>query len=482
MINYPGLFVSDATPTERPVQPTGTSIGAFVGVSIKGPVNVRTFITSWPEFVRKFGSYLATSDLAYSVRNFFANGGTACWVTRVVHYESKSKTSTPAKYTVQVEIETEMTDYLELKASSDGSWGNDISVSTTVVEGLIDLTVYYKDSQVEKFTKLSLQDIEIKINGISNYLEVTVVNKEVPPAPLAKTVLSGGTDGITSMTDEDYLGDETLKTGLYTFNGVDISMISIPGQTSVILRNSLVDYAESRGDCIAVVDGPKDATPTEAKDDYKSLTASDYMYYAYPWMDCPDPIGATSTATKRVPFAPYVMGQMANIDSTRGVWKAPAGTETSLSNVIKPAYALNEAEFALLAAEFINCARTFPGQGTVIWGDRMSSGVFANHQRLKLFIKTTFKNNFSWVVFEPIDTSILGPTGKVESSGMAFMSRLYRQGAFDDEKSLNEACFVLCRRDNNPKEETDAGKLQIDVAWFNKGVAEQVHISVGIAK
>ena len=54
-----------------------------------------------------------------------------------------------------------------------------------------------------------------------------------------------------------------------------------------------------------------------------------------------------------------IAGLYSRIDSARGVWKAPAGTEAGLRNVQKFDYKLNDAENGVLNPLGINCLRTF---------------------------------------------------------------------------------------------------------------------------
>jgi uncharacterized protein len=98
----PGVYVEETLPSARPIAGVGTSTGGFVGVvpntvtmpfrpgSDTDRVPVASagepqFITSWEEFKNSFGDIQANNKtLALAVYGFFNNGGTSCWVTRVV--------------------------------------------------------------------------------------------------------------------------------------------------------------------------------------------------------------------------------------------------------------------------------------------------------------------------------------------------------------------------------------------------------------
>jgi phage tail sheath protein FI len=61
-----------------------TSLTAFVGISEDGPLNVATSIASFVEYEAIFGGLSPVSDLSFAVYQFFLNGGSACYVVRVL--------------------------------------------------------------------------------------------------------------------------------------------------------------------------------------------------------------------------------------------------------------------------------------------------------------------------------------------------------------------------------------------------------------
>ncbi|GAA1061414.1 phage tail sheath subtilisin-like domain-containing protein [Agromyces bracchium] len=85
---HPGVFIEEFTPAS-PIVGVSTSVAAFIGVTQSGPIMDPQEITSWDEFVATFGGPLdetyANGDKAYltaSVKGFFVNGGTTCYIVR----------------------------------------------------------------------------------------------------------------------------------------------------------------------------------------------------------------------------------------------------------------------------------------------------------------------------------------------------------------------------------------------------------------
>ena len=73
-----------------------TSTAGFVGMAEKGKVSgTPEFVSSFADFTRKFGGYLSENTygeyryLAYAVEQFFANGGSRCYVMRTVAADAK---------------------------------------------------------------------------------------------------------------------------------------------------------------------------------------------------------------------------------------------------------------------------------------------------------------------------------------------------------------------------------------------------------
>ena len=83
-----------------PIPAASTSIAAFLGplargpvVGAGGPIREPVKVTSWEQFQSLFGYRPAPGFFTwYSVRGFFENGGTACYVSRVTNARYASST------------------------------------------------------------------------------------------------------------------------------------------------------------------------------------------------------------------------------------------------------------------------------------------------------------------------------------------------------------------------------------------------------
>ena len=115
---YPGVYIEEIPSGVRTISGVSTSITAFVGRAMKGPVEEPTSVFSYSDFERYFGGLWETGPMSFAVRDYFLNGGSHAIINRL------HKNATVAKQDVQ---ESSGTGSLKLCALSEGLWGNSIS-------------------------------------------------------------------------------------------------------------------------------------------------------------------------------------------------------------------------------------------------------------------------------------------------------------------------------------------------------------------
>src|SRR5437868_5660874 len=80
---YPGVYIEEIPSGVRTITGVATSITAFLGRALRGPVNEPTTINSFGDFERRFGGLW--TPLSYAVRDFFQNGGSQALIVRMYH-------------------------------------------------------------------------------------------------------------------------------------------------------------------------------------------------------------------------------------------------------------------------------------------------------------------------------------------------------------------------------------------------------------
>ncbi len=80
---YPGVYIEELPSGVRTITGVATSITAFVGKAVRGPVDRPVTITSFADFERIFGGLHRDMTLSYAVRDFFLNGGSQAVIVRL---------------------------------------------------------------------------------------------------------------------------------------------------------------------------------------------------------------------------------------------------------------------------------------------------------------------------------------------------------------------------------------------------------------
>lgn len=140
-----------------------------------------------------------------------------------------------------------------------------------------------------------------------------------------------------------------------------------------------------------------------------------------------------------------ILGIYAFVDSTRGVWKAPANV--SLNSVVAPTVKVdNDIQDDLnvhTTGKSVNAIRAFTGKGVLVWGARTLAGNdnewrYVSVRRLFIMVEESIQESTDWAVFEPNDANTW-----VKVKGMIdnYLTNLWKQGALAGSKP-EQAFFV----------------------------------------
>ena len=121
----PGVFTRENDQSFITQQPVEVG-AAIVGPAVKGPVEIPTLVTSYSEYVNKFGSTFVSGGQVYSfltgnsAYNYFQNGGNTLLVTRVANGTFTSATASIA-YTSVALTGGSTAQAFKLKTISEGT-------------------------------------------------------------------------------------------------------------------------------------------------------------------------------------------------------------------------------------------------------------------------------------------------------------------------------------------------------------------------
>jgi uncharacterized protein len=282
----------------------------------------------------------------------------------------------------------------------------------------------------------------------------------------------GGVNGLT--------GSRDARTGIYALEAAAIvNILLLPGQSDIGLLTEALAYAAER-DAFLIIDLPESVTTVAAAKTWRTQHAGLGHRNAAIYFPRVHEIGAAAGGAYRsLPNSGAVAGVYARTDVTRGVWKAPAGTEASLRGVRLLERALSNAESDKLAAVGINSLRAFPNHGPVVWGARTTDAADPDFKyvpvcRLMLFLRQSLQRGTQWAVFEPNRAKLWDA---LRESVSAFMFQLWRSGAFAGQKP-EQAFYVKCGTDTMTAAEIAEGLVRIEIGFAPLRPAEFVVVTI----
>ena len=471
---------------------------AFIGPTVKGPVEIPTVVTSYGQYQRIFGSTFESGSTkqefltSIAVRSFFNQGGSTALVSRVVsgsftaadntHISSSAKDSTQP-FTIETlgkgVIFNNSTGTLDAGAqNSDSSLvsGSEDNLRWEIsnisnAKGTFTLSVRRGDDNLkekvvlETFNNLSLDPnspnyiesaIGNQVQAISgdntyvtvtgeyvnrsNYIRVSAVNLQTlnyvgtdgtsvnadsagvsfsGSLPIASSgsffnatgnIVAGGDIYYNGFTASDTQGLEPANynnviTLLENIDDFQFKVIVAPGLISDIHStqvNNIISLAETRGDCIFVLDtADYGETPAAVVGKADSLNSS-YAATYYPYLQ----VGTETGKNQFVPPSVVIPGVYATNDNSSAPWFAPAGLNRGgINGVIQAERKVSKTQRDTLYDGNVNPIATFPGSGISVFGQktlqkRPTALDRINVRRLLIELKKFFGDQARNLVFE----------------------------------------------------------------------------------
>lgn len=518
---YPGVQTLRIPSGSRSITPVGTSTTAFIGIFKKGPVDKATRITSWGQFVTIFGGHWTHSDASYAVEHYFLNGGGVAYIVRTTWGTSD------AKATATINIDGGTSRALDVTATSEGAWGNNLrlAVAHNGSPGSYDLLIReHSGTQIineEVFAGLSTDQNHPRfadkvINGTSALVTVAADDGDMPGATLiggsalSLTELQQAdllTDGITPTSGADgnvmtptsstweatartaLRGDAVNKTGLYALDRITpdrFSLMCIPVTSRMSATNAESVLTEAKQYCknnyaFLLIGASDDSNPSNVSTWFTDIGVANREYSAgfFPRIEMADPDNGGAIRSQDPSGA--AAGIIARTDANRGFWKSPAGTEAGLGGG-QLEHVLSDLDQEPLNRAGVNCFRQFPIVGTVLWGARTLAGADALASEYKyiavartsLVIEASLRAGLQYAVFEPNDERLWG---NIRLTVGAFMAGLHRDGAFQGA-SAKDAYFVKCDGETTTQGDIDRGVVNVIVGFAPLKPAEFVFVKI----
>ena len=284
--------------------------------------------------------------------------------------------------------------------SQMGGANDQIHIAVVDTGGLFSGT---KGTVLEVFPYLSKAIDSVDAFGQSNYYKQAIFNNSayiyaVDPVgygttastwgkPMANTnfavlsgpqtsTLSGGTDG--AITNGDIV---TAMGQLADASQVSVNLLFTGPYTDAAVQSAAINLAATRRDCVAFVSPPQSAVINNLGNEQSSVVS---------WMQglsslSGGPVGSYGFADsgwkylfdkynnvyRWVPLNGDIAGLCVATDTNNNPWWSPAGyTRGAIKNVIKLAWNPTQSQRDAIYQVSVNPVVSFPGQGTVLYGDK----------------------------------------------------------------------------------------------------------------
>jgi uncharacterized protein len=551
----PGVYFELRDKSPPVIRQVRTDITGFVGLAECGPVNAAVQINSWRQFQSLFGNFLAYGFLAYAVKGFFENGGRTCFVVRVA-----GATAAAAALVLNNKAKNPV---VTIKARNPGRWGNQIGISLNsqssprhppsfsliVTKNRLDREVFPNlslDPESDRYFVSVINDERLAasqwIEAVDMIAPGTIRNADYLPNGQFSGLknnsgfLSGGQDGISSLTLADLLGfadplsndrsglsvlDTVKAIGIVCIPDLHVQPAPIPptippkpvpftdpclpcGSTAAIPiiaddpeqprafsrqqiitgQQAMIEHCERHRDRVAILDAPLNANSSRNftlqevqnwRQEFDSERGFGALYY--PWVRVVDPLRLGNSPVRTIPGCGHIAGLYARSDFEVGPHKAPANGELFWAEDVTAA--IDDDLQAIFNPQGINCIRAFPGRGIRVYGARTVSSNpdwrYINVRRLMIMIEEAVDQSTQWAVFEPNNFNL---RRLLILSVSSFLETVWRGGALVGATAA-EAFYVKCDETNNPPRVVDRGQIIIDIGVAPTHPAEFIIFRVG---
>lgn len=314
---------------------------------------------------------------------------------------------------------------------------------------------YYKQVINDKSSYVRWLD---HMSGGTNFGSTSASTTFGLPALIEVSSLDGGTDGGTIVAADLYRGYDLIANEL-----VEVSFVlgaSATAQVASYIISNVVEpkkfaigfFSPERSDVVDNV-----GSETTAIIDYRNnLPSTSFAVLDSGWKKMYDKY---NDVFRWVPLNGDTAGCCVRADSIAESWYSPAGfTRGQIKNVVKLAFNPNLSARDDLYRNGINPVVTFPGQGTILYGDktllsRPSAFDRINVRRLFIVLEKTIQRSAAQQLFEQNDA--FTRSAFVNMVEPFLRSVRGRRGITD--------YFVVCDESNNPPDAIDRNEFRAEV-------------------
>ncbi|HEX4377627.1 MAG TPA: phage tail sheath C-terminal domain-containing protein, partial [Steroidobacteraceae bacterium] len=459
-----------------------TAITAFVGRTLKGPVNHPVTVGSFNDYQRVFGTLWRHSTVAYAVEQYFENGGRTAIVVRICNNGHAPTIRLPAGdgALTLIGLSPGTREYLRASVDYDGIPVHETDRFNLILQRLrapgsefIEDQEIFRRLSIHPGAERSISDFLIdsrlmRVQGALPRQRPDRSGGESPIGPIGYVASASDGDDGDVLSNYDLIGDARMGTGVFALNGAEaFNFLCLPPLTReqdvglpallVALRYCrqrqamlLLDPPAHWSDAAAVLDGLRN---------WPFFSEDAVMFF--PRVTVMDRLrGRQETFGS----APAVAGMLARVDRTRPIWAATDSEESQMRPALRPATAVADRDCDLLWHAGVNVLqpprmpriRVNPRTLTTEQAVR-DEWRYLTARRFALFIMGSIEQGTRWVVYEQ-PGEVLWKRVRVEVT--EFLESLEDEGAFAGHNA-EENYLVICDERVNDSEHVAAGRFQL---------------------
>jgi uncharacterized protein len=476
------LQVAEERGPDQSISRLATARTAFVGRTLRGPVNRPVFIKSFVEFQHVFGGLWQPSLLGYAIEQFFDNGGREALIVRVVN-GARSATLT-LKAGAQVlhlqALRPGTREFLRASVDFDNIAADEPEVFNLTVQRVRAQGTGQVDDQ-EIFQRLSASRTDERYfpKAIAQSALIRLVGEMPtqrpdrtldPASGLATAYVNSNSDGDDGapLTDYDLIGSSLDHTGIFALHQAEyFNFLCIPplsrdrdvGPSALLVA---ARYCKERR-ALLIVDPPSMwQTADDALSGLRDWNFPDenaLMYF-------PRVLAHDKLRGHFESFAPCgaVAGMLARCDESSPVWQSADREEPILRPGFRPACLVGEDRRIRLASLGVNTLqavrsaarmnvrlRTLAASNTA-----NAEWRYLSARRFALFILGSIEQGTRWVVAAGSRPEV---AESVTAQVRAFLEGLHAAGSFGARR-MEEAFFVICDERVNNSSALSCGEFQ----------------------
>jgi phage tail sheath protein FI len=461
-----GIQVHEDAGAEQSIARAPTGITAFVGRTLRGPLNRPVVLHSFAEFERSFGGLWQPSTLSYALEQYFEAGGSVAVVVRVANGAQPCTLVLPAggEHLALRAVAAGTREFLRAAVDYDGIGENEPDRFNLVLqrvrsqgsERIEDQEIYRRlsvDPKSSQFVATALVESQLlRVAGDVPGRRPDLTKVGAGRGLAAYTDSNSDGDDGGPLTDYDIIGSAAGRTGLFALGAIEtINFLCIPplsrevdiGPSTLLVANR---YCRERG-ALLVVDPPlswdRPEAALEGAREWGFASDSAVMYF--PRLLALDRLRGRFEAFGS---CGAVAGMLVRGDEHGRFWASPTGDEAVLRPGLKPLCTVGEEDRARLAALGINIIATSRSPGGGRHAARTLAGPGAQspdwrllgRRRLALFILGSVERGTRWMLFEPNEPALWN---RACNQLRAFFESLEAEGAFSG-RAPDDRWFVVC--------------------------------------